>query len=98
MAEDTASAHSSYETVSRRRDQALDGGSPGQRVRLTGAQAASLRPLPQGAPPEAHVGLAGRRCLDGRQKAAPVMPKSRAAEGRPPPLSALISQQNSQAA
>jgi hypothetical protein len=48
-------------------------------VRLTGAQAASLRPLPQGAPTEAHVGLAGRRCLDGRQKAAPVMPKSRAA-------------------
>jgi len=43
--------------------------SPGQRVRLTGAQAVSLRPVPQGAT-GADVGLVGRRCLDGCQKAA----------------------------
>ena len=43
--------------------------SPGQRVRLTGAQAVSLRPVPQGAT-GADVGLVGRRCFDGCQKAA----------------------------
>jgi hypothetical protein len=43
--------------------------SPGQRVRLTGAQAVSLRPMPQGAT-RADVGLIGRRCPEGCQKAA----------------------------
>ena len=43
--------------------------SPGQRVPLTGAQVVSLRPMPQGAT-GADVGLVGRRCLDGCQKAA----------------------------
>jgi hypothetical protein len=43
--------------------------SPGQRVRLTGAQAVSLRPMPQGAT-RADVGLVGRRCPEGCQKAA----------------------------
>jgi hypothetical protein len=45
---------------------------PVQRVRLTGAQAVSLRPVPQGAA-GLDVGLVSRRCPDGRQKAAPAV-------------------------